>query len=65
MDNKNALVFVFYNKDKKEFLVEKRLTGQFLSGEKIFPGGKVEDNELDDYSKTLKRECLEEFAVVL
>lgn len=64
MNNKNALVFIFYNKHERKFLLEKRLTDQFLAGEKIFPGGRIENDELNDYSKTLKRECLEEFKII-
>ncbi len=64
MEDNNALVFVFYNTAEKRFLIEKRVKGQFLAGTEIFPGGKVENAELDDYFKTLKRECFEEFGIV-
>lgn len=60
---KKAVVYIFYDKVNDKFLVENRTKDQFLAGEKLFPGGKVEPDELDDLSKTLIREAKEELGV--
>lgn len=61
---KQALVFVFYNKHTNLVLLENRIEGQMFAGIKIFPGGRIEKNELSNFDKTLKRECLEEFGII-
>jgi 8-oxo-dGTP pyrophosphatase MutT (NUDIX family) len=61
--DKKAVVYIFYDKNTYKFLVENRTKDQFLAGEKLFPGGKVEADELDDLSKTLIRESREELGV--
>lgn len=63
--SKKAIVYIFYDKNKDKFLVETRTSEQFLAGEKLFPGGKVNTNELNDYSKTLIREVKEELGVLV
>lgn len=63
--SKKAVVYIFYDKNKDKFLVETRTKEQFLAGEKLFPGGKVNTNELNDYSKTLIREVKEELGVLV
>ena len=60
---KKAVVYIFYDKNTDKFLVENRTKDQFLAGEKLFPGGKVEQNELNDLTKTLIREAKEELGV--
>lgn len=60
---KKAVVYIFYNKNTDKFLVENRTKDQFLAGEKLFPGGKVELDEMNDLSKTLTREAKEELGV--
>lgn len=60
---KKAVVYIFYDKNTDKFLVENRTKDQFLAGEKLFPGGKVEQNELDDLTITLIREAKEELGV--
>lgn len=61
--DKKAVVYIFYDKNSDKFLVENRTNDQFLAGEKLFPGGKVEPDELEDLSKTLIRESKEELGV--
>lgn len=58
-----AVVYIFYDNIADKFLVENRTKDQFLAGEKLFPGGKVEPNEFDDLTKTLFRESKEELGV--
>ena len=60
---KVAVVHIFYDKTKDRFLVEHRNKDQFLANKMVFPGGKVELGEFDDYTKTLIREAEEEFGV--
>lgn len=60
---KKAVVYIFYDTKTDKLLVENRTNDQFLAGEKLFPGGKVEPDELDDLSKTLIREAKEELSV--
>lgn len=60
---KKAVVYIFYDKNTDKFLIENRTNDQFLAGKKLFPGGKVEPDELDDLSKTLIRETKEELGV--
>ena len=60
---KKAVVYIFYDKNTDKFLVENRTADQFLAGEKLFPGGKVEDGEINDLTKTLLREAQEELGV--
>ena len=62
---KKAVVYIFYDKNTDKFLVENRTKDQFLAGEKLFPGGKVEQNELDDLTITLIREAKEEAGITL
>ncbi|MDP3918216.1 MAG: NUDIX domain-containing protein [Candidatus Woesebacteria bacterium] len=62
---KKAVVYIFYDKNTDKFLVENRTKDQFLAGEKLFPGGKVEQNELNDLTKTLIREAKEELGVTI
>jgi len=61
--DKKAVVYIFYDKNTDKFLIENRTQDQFLAGEKLFPGGKVKLNELDDLAKTLVREAKEELGV--
>lgn len=60
---KKAVVYIFYDRNTDKFLVENRTKDQFLAGEKLFPGGKVELDEMNDLSKTLTREAKEELGV--
>ena len=58
---KVAVVHIFYDKTKDRFLIEHRNKDQFLVNKMVFPGGKVELGEFDDYTKTLIREAEEEY----
>lgn len=60
---KEVVVFIFYDSQKKKYLIEKRVSGQLYGGMKIFPGGRVEDNEIGNLEKTLFREIKEELGV--
>lgn len=64
MLKKIAIVFIFYDKQKRLFLIERRRKKQYLAGEEVFPGGKVNDDEIGNLNKTLKREIFEELGVV-
>jgi 8-oxo-dGTP pyrophosphatase MutT (NUDIX family) len=61
--NKAAVIFIFYDSKNRKYLVENRTDMQIYSGKKVFPGGKVESNELNDLEKTLWREIKEEIGV--
>lgn len=60
---KKAIVYFIYDRTINSVLVENRTQEQSLSGHKLFPGGKVDDCELDDLSLTLFREVKEELGV--
>ena len=61
--NKIAVVFIFYDLKQKKYLIENRTAKQFLANEKLFPGGKVNDDEINNLEKTLNREVKEEIGV--
>lgn len=61
--DKKAVVYIFYDNNTDKFLVENRTKDQFLAGEKLFPAGKVETDELDNLDKTVIREAKEELGV--
>lgn len=60
---KLTIVFIFYDSENKKYLIENRTSEQFLANEKLFPGGKVNDDEIDYLEKTLVREIKEELGV--
>lgn len=59
-----GIVFVLCDLKNKKLLMEKRTNKQVFSGIKVFPGGKIEDGEENDFAKTLVREIFEELRVV-
>ena len=60
---KKAIVFVIYDLATKKYLVENRTDKQTMSGEKVFPGGKVKNSEIANLTKTLFRELKEELGI--
>ncbi len=60
---KKAIVYFIYDRATNSVLVENRTLEQSLAGQKLFPGGKVDNNELSNYSVTLYREVKEELGI--
>lgn len=60
---KKAVVFIFIDIERKKVLLERRSQNQYLSSYKLFPGGKVEENEAKDLTVTLRREIKEELGI--
>ncbi len=60
---KKAVVYFIYDRATNSVLVENRTSEQSLAGRKLFPGGKVDPEELDNLSLTLFREVKEELGV--
>lgn len=61
---KKIAVFIFVK--ERKVLVEKRIKDEIsiLEGELMFPGGGLEDKDLDDIETALKREINEELGVI-
>ena len=60
---KIAVIAVFYDSRNNKFLVENRTKEQLLAGEKVFPGGKMEEEDLDNLETALRREIKEELEI--
>lgn len=60
---RKAIVYILYDRESKKILVENRIDGQTLTGQKVFPGGKVEESETNDLDKTFLREIFEELGI--
>lgn len=58
-----VVVFIFYNSERDEVLLEKRLPTSSFANLEIFPGGEIEPDELDDIEQALRREVREELGV--
>ncbi len=63
MDRQNQQIVIFVLTKNNKILVEKRPVKGFLEHQYILTGGAVNDDELDDLEKALKREMLEELGV--
>lgn len=63
MDTKISVVYIFFDSTNNCLLVETRPKSQFLSGEKIFPAGKVKKDEIHKIENCLLREISEELDV--
>lgn len=61
--DKIAIAYIFYDPQNKKYLIENRIDKQVAAGEKVFPGGKVEDDEKDNLEKALVREAKEELGI--
>jgi mutator protein MutT len=61
-DTGKTVLFIFLKGNK--VLLEQRLENADLGNKIIFPGGKIEENEVNDLEKALFREVLEEVSVI-
>lgn len=60
-DTNQAVILIFVKDDK--VLLERRLPEGTLPSHFLFPGGSIEEDEIDDPVKALKRESTEELGV--
>ncbi|MBI4039992.1 NUDIX domain-containing protein [Candidatus Daviesbacteria bacterium] len=63
-EHKTSHVVVFVFKKRDRFLAERRDFNSSFADQLLFPGGKVEDGEIGNIEKAMRREVLEELGVI-
>lgn len=64
MNKPDKHIVVFILKRGVRFLVEERALPSDWAGKLIFPGGSVENHEMNDFITAMKRESMEELGVI-